>query len=267
MPGTDRPGTVVCMTDRSWSLVWADDFSGPAGSPPDPAKWNRNTGGHGWGNAELQYYTSAPENAFLDGRGHLVLRALRSTGEHQCWYGPSAYTSARLLTREKFAQTYGWFEARIQVPRGTGLWPAFWLYGDTPVGPGGAPGVGEIDVMEHVGHEPAVVYGSLHGADGFSTVAAYTLAEPEIFAAAFHVFALEWTPGSVTFLVDGRPYRTVSRHEAGPGWVFDHPFYLVINLAVGGRWPGEPEPATRFPADLLIDHVRAYRRSTHPPTS
>jgi beta-glucanase (GH16 family) len=247
-------------TARSWSLVWADDFSGPEGSPPDAVRWNRNTGGHGWGNAELQYHSPSRDNAFLDGRGHLVLRALRVDGDHPCWYGPCAYTSARLMTREKFAQTYGWFEARIQVPRGTGLWPAFWLYGDTPSGPDGAPGVGEIDVVEHVGHEPAVVYGSLHGADGFSVVASYTLAEPGVFADGFHVFAVEWTPDAVTFLVDEQPYRTVSRDESGSRWVFDHPFYLVIDLAVGGHWPGAPGPATVFPADMLVDHVRVYRR-------
>jgi len=109
------------------------------------------------------------------------------------------------MAREKFAQTYGWFEARIQVPRGAGLWPAFWLYGDTPVGPDGTPGGGEIDVMEHVGHEPAAVYGSVHGADGFSRVASYTLPEPAMFADGFHVFAVEWAPDGVTFLVDGEP--------------------------------------------------------------
>ena len=246
----------------SWWLQWVDDFSGPAGSPPDPRRWNRNTGGHGWGNAELQYYTAARDNAFLDGRGRLVIQALRNAGDHRCWHGPCAYTSARLMTREKFAQTYGWFEARIQVPRGAGLWPAFWLYGDTPVGPDGTPGIGEIDVMEHVGHEPAAVHGSLHGADGFSRVASYTLPEPAVFADAFHVFALEWAPDAVTFLVDGERYYGVSRTEAGPGWVFDHPFYLVINLAVGGVWPGTPEPATVFPAQMLVDHVRVYQRGT-----
>ncbi len=251
-PGDSREG---------WTLVWSDEFDAPDGSRPDPAKWVYDLGGGGWGNEELQTYTDRAENASIQD-GHLVItaRAERFTGGDGI---AREYTSARLKTLGRFAQTYGRFEARIQVPRGQGIWPAFWMLGaDFPTA--GWPACGEIDVMEHIGREPALVYGTIHGpgysgADGPSAHVA--LSGPV--ADGFHVFAVEWEPGAIRWYVDDRLYatRTPADLPAESRWVFDHDFFMLLNLAVGGRWPGYPDETTVFPQALKVDYVRVYKRS------
>jgi len=240
-----------------WTLVWSDEFDGPTGESPDPAKWGYNTGGSGWGNQELQYYTRDRANSALDGRGNLAITARAATPNRSCWYGPCQYTSARLTTYHKFSQAYGRFEARLQLPEGRGLWPAFWLLGED-IYTAGHPKSGEIDVMEYVGHEPHLVHSSLHGPN-YDTLDTFSLPHAASFANSFHIFAVNWRPNSITFSVDGHIYGQRERNDAADGWVFDHPFFIILNLAVGGKWPGPPGDATRLPQQMLVDYVRVYR--------
>jgi len=243
---------------QSWSLVWHDEFDG---AKLDARNWSFVTGGNGWGNNELEAYTDRGENAWLD-HGTLVIEARR-----QHYSGTDridrTYTSARLQTKERFAQTYGKFEARIKIPEGAGIWPAFWMLGDD-FDVSGWPKCGEIDVMENVGSEPSVVRGTLHG-PGYSgehgISGSYELPAGQHLSGDFHVYAIEWEPDLIRWFIDSRLYHTVSRANLPPRarWVFDHPFYLVLNVAVGGNWPGPPDASTAFPQRMLVDYVRVYQ--------
>jgi beta-glucanase (GH16 family) len=256
-----RPAPPAALASDAWILAWSDEFDGPAGARVDPARWVTETGGHGWGNNELEYYTDRAENASLSGDGHLIIRALR---EHFVGADGVAreYTSARLKTQGRFEQMYGRFEARLQLPRGQGLWPAFWMLG-ADIGSVGWPRGGELDIMENIGKEPATVHGTIHG-PGYSGAesigGAYTLPGGAAVADAFHVFAMEWEPAVIRFYVDDTLYatRTPADLKAGQAWVFDHPFFLLLNVAVGGSWPGNPDAATVFPQTMRIDYVRVY---------
>ena len=249
------------ITPNAWQLSWADDFNGPAGSAPDGSKWGYDIGGGGWGNSEREYYTNSRANSALDGNGNLVITARKDDASgYQCWYGTCQYTSARLLTSGKFTQAYGRFEARIKIPRGQGMWPAFWMLGDN-INSVGWPNSGEIDVMENIGREPAVVHGSMHG-PGYSgaagPTASYTLSSGA-FADAFHVFAVDWTPTSITWSVDGNVYETRTPSDIGGNtWVFNHPFFILLNVAVGGSWPGDPDGSTQFPQQMVVDYVHVF---------
>jgi beta-glucanase (GH16 family) len=242
--------------------VWSDEFNGPVGTP-DPAKWSFDTGGNGWGNGELQYYTPPDAgNATLDGRGHLAItaRAEKYTGPD----GASArYTSARLETLHTFEFTYGLVEARIRVPRGDGLLPTFWALGsDAYDGPNSWPASGEIDAMEVRGAAPQVVHGTLHGPwpwlpGGLGSQ--FRASAP--LSRKFHTYAVKWSPSRIAFMLDGTAYRTVSPSDlrrAAP-WPFQHPFFLLLHLAVGGKFAGPVAPATRFPATMLVDWVRVWQ--------
>jgi beta-glucanase (GH16 family) len=249
--------------ESGWTLVWSDEFNGPDGSRPDPAKWKFDVGGNGWGNEELEYYTGRPENSFVRG-GYLVIQAQKETftgSDHVT----RDYTSARMTTQGLFAQTYGRFEARIKIPRGQGLWPAFWLLGSS-FRQTGWPDCGEIDIMENIGREPFSIHGSMHG-PGYSgdlgLTSEYELPGGEQFFDDFHVFAIEWEPKVVHFFVDQELYATFtpSRLPARMHWVFDHPFFIILNVAVGGDWPGPPDSTTVFPQVMLVDYVRVYKRS------
>jgi beta-glucanase (GH16 family) len=242
--------------------TWSDDFNGPAGSAPDPSKWQLETGGSGWGNQELEYYTNSTRNAALDGNGNLVITARKENpAGYNCWYGSCQYTSARLNTSGRFTQAYGRFEARIKIPRGQGLWPAFWMLGDN-IGSVGWPNSGEIDVMENVGKEPGTVHGSLHGpgySGGNPLTGSYVLPGGRAFADDFHTFAVDWAPDSVAFSVDGVQYsRHVPAETNGNRWVFDHPFFMILNVAVGGTWPGSPDGSSAFPQQMVVDYVHVY---------
>jgi beta-glucanase (GH16 family) len=221
------------------------------------------TGGNGWGNNELEYYTSRTQNAFLN-NGSLFIKAFKET-----YTGPDNvtrnYTSARLFTKNKFAQVYGRFEARIKIPYGQGLWPAFWMLGGD-IASSGWPACGEIDIMENIGREPTNVHGTLHGpgySGGSGIGAAYILPGGKKFADDFHIFAVEWEPNVVRFYVDRILYKTTTPADLphGTKWVFDHPFFIILNVAVGGSWPGNPDSTTVFPQTLQVDYVRVYRRS------
>ena len=243
-------------------LVWHDEFDAPAGTPPDSSKWRYDLGGGGWGNAEHQYYTDSTANSAHDGEGHLVITARQENpAGYQCWYGACEYTSARLLTAETFTQAYGRFEARMQIPSGQGIWPAFWMLGDD-FGDVGWPQSGEIDIMENIGREPSTVHGTVHG-PGYSGGAGigdgYTLPGGQRFADGFHTFAVDWILDSITWSVDGNAYWTLTPADlGGREWVFDHPFFMIMNVAVGGEWPGYPDHTTQFPQQLRVDYVRVY---------
>jgi beta-glucanase (GH16 family) len=240
--------------------TWADEFNGAAGTPPDASRWKYDIGGHGWGNNEMQYYTNSTRNAAHDGNGNMVITARRENpAGYGCHYGTCQYTSARLLTADRFTQRYGRFEARMRIPRGQGIWPAFWMLGDD-IGSVGWPNSGEIDIMENIGREPGTVHGTLHGpgySGGNAVSASYSLPGGQAFADAFHTFTVDWAPDSVTWYVDGVQYaRRTPADLRGNRWVFDHPFFMIMNVAVGGYWPGYPDATTTFPQQLVVDYVR-----------
>jgi beta-glucanase (GH16 family) len=263
-PGTGAKATTEPpLVPVVWKLVWSDEFDGPAGAPVDATKWVAEVGGGGWGNQEREYYTNRPENASLDGAGHLVITArAESPGSgFMCWYGACQYTSARLTTKGKLAQSHGKFEARIRIPRGQGIWPAFWMLG-ADIDLVGWPQSGEIDVMENIGREPSIIHGTIHGpgySGGNGIGGSHTLASGS-FADDYHVFAIEWFMFDIRWFVDGQEYRRVARNAipSSSTWVFDHPFFLLLNVAVGGQWPGDPDATTQFPQQMLVDYVRVY---------
>jgi beta-glucanase (GH16 family) len=248
-----------------WTLVWSDEFNGPNGSAVDASKWASETGGNGWGNNELEYYTSRPQNAYQQ-EGNLVIKVLQEkyTGADGV---ARNYTSARLKTLGRFAQSYGRFEARIKIPRGQGIWPAFWMLGDDIELAPGWPKCGEIDIMENIGKEPGLVHGTIHG-PGYSGEhgigAPYGFASGKPLADDFHIYAVEWELKAIRFYVDDHLYATRTPGDLPPGtkWVYDHPFFLLLNVAVGGGWPGSPDASSVFPQEMLVDYVRVYRRAT-----
>lgn len=253
-----------------WTLTWSDEFNGPDGSAVDPTKWTHEVGGTGWGNAELEYYTDGTQNAVVTG-GNLVITATTAGASAlTCSYGVCRYTSARLKTEGLFTQAYGRFEARIQLPAGQGLWPAFWALGDN-IGTVSWPACGEIDIMEAVNGEPLVNHGTLHGPVSPGSGTSYNLtatapATTTALSTSFHTYAVEWDPGTVRFLVDDAPYATqttatLQRAAAAGVWEFDHPFFLLLNVAVGGNFPGAPDATTIFPQTMKVDWVRVYERT------
>jgi beta-glucanase (GH16 family) len=255
----------VPIQAERWRLAWSDEFKGTAGSPVDARKWVAEVGGSGWGNKELEYYTGTARNAYLDGRGTLVIKALQEPPgpQFKCWYGPCRYTSARLITKKRFAQVYGRFEARMKLPQGQGVWPAFWLLGED-ISTVGWPACGEIDIMENIGREPGTVHGTIHG-PGFTGASGvgspFVLRGGKRFSDAYHTFAVEWEPEAIRWYVDDQLYSTRTPKDLPPGgkWVYDHPFFILLNLAVGGGWPGDPDKTTIFPQTMLVDYVRVYR--------
>jgi beta-glucanase (GH16 family) len=243
---------------KGWKLVWSDDFKQPNGSAPDPAKWDYALGGNGWGNQELETYTDRRNNSHIE-HGKLVITARREnfTGKDGI---KREYTSARLVTRGKFAQQYGRFEARIKIPFGQGIWPAFWMLGDR----GEWPERGEIDIMENIGKEPRTVHGTIHGPgySGEHGIGAPYAIKTGRFADKFHIYAVEWEPNLIRFYVDSHLYKTITPADlpAGTKWVYDEPFYMLLNVAVGGGWPGYPDATSTYPQKMQVDYVRVYQR-------
>jgi beta-glucanase (GH16 family) len=245
-----------------WSLAWSDEFDGAAGSPPDPAVWQPEVGGHGWGNAELQYYTDGVENAALDGAGNLAVtvRQVDPLRDGSRFDG-CAYTSARLISKNRVQFCYGLVQARIRLPRGRGIWPAFWMLGQN-IDEVGWPRCGEIDVMENFGTDPSEVRGTVHG-PGYSGAAGITAshrADSDL-SDDFHTYAVLWEPDRIRWYLDGHPYATVTPDDLrGDPWVFDHGFFLLLNVAVGGAFSVRPDPSAAFPQAMLVDYVRVYDR-------
>ena len=245
---TDETQTVVNFT----RLTLQEEFE--VDGPPDTSLWSFDigTGQNGWGNQELQYYTDRPQNVEVR-NGVLLITAQRED------YEGSGYTSARLVTKDKFEQRYGRFEARMRLPYGRGIWPAFWMLGaDIDQNPW--PGAGEIDIMEYRGQNPTVLIGSVHGPgyNGGNAISKEFELTGDRFDTGFHVFGIEWGPEYVNFYVDDMLYNQITPADVTGPWVFDKPFYLLINLAVGGTFVGSPDSETRFPQTLLVDYVRVY---------
>ncbi|NEW09359.1 family 16 glycosylhydrolase [Paenibacillus sp. SYP-B3998] len=246
----------------TWNLVWSDEFNGNSGTSPDAGKWKYDIGGNGWGNNELEYYTDSRNNSYLDGNGNLIIKAIKEN------VGGNPYTSARLLTKGLFTQAYGKFEARIKLPYWKGIWPAFWMLGDN-LDSAGWPNCGEIDIMENLGQDSSRIYGTAHG-PGYSGSGgigkSYSLPNGQKFKDAFHVFSIEWEPTQIRWYVDGNIYHTFNKSQLGAGqtWVYDHPFFMIMNLAVGGNWPGNPDASTKFPQTMAIDYVRVYTAGSTP---
>ena len=257
---------ISCDTDETQTvtnfnnLVMEDNFD--ADGAPNTDIWGYNIGDgsdiglNGWGNNELQYYTNRPENVVVENG------MLKITARQESFMG-SNYTSARLLTKGKFEQTYGRFEARMQLPWGQGLWPAFWLLGVPDVVNDVEevwPHIGEIDIMENRGQEPTLISGTVHGPDYFGANGvgkSYTL-ENDRFDTGFHIFGIEWGPEYINFYVDNVLYNQITPADVSGEWVFNNDFYIIINLAVGGNYVGAPNQATVFPQEMLIDYVRVY---------
>jgi len=244
-----------------WKLVWADEFDQPDGTAPSTANWNYDIGASGWGNNELEYYTSRTNNARIE-NGQLVIEAIKEN------YLGSAYTSARLKTQGKWSWSYGRIEARIKIPYGQGIWPAFWMLG-TNISSVGWPACGEIDILENIGKEPATVHGTIHG-PGYSGDSAiggpYSLPGAAAFADSFHVYALEWTTNQLKWYVDGQQYFSTSPDSlpGGSAWVFTQAQFIILNVAVGGNWPGYPDGTSTFPQRMLVDYVRVYSATNLP---
>ena len=261
------PASPPNVTLPATHLVFDDEFNGAAGATPDASKWTPETGTGQ--NGELEYYTDN-KNATMDGNGDLVITAKKEvTPGSACptdpltGSGTCQYTSGRINTANKFSFTYGHVEARIKVSGTQGLWPAFWLLGaDFPTA--GWPGCGEIDIMEHVGKVPDAVYSTIHapaynGGGGLGSP--YTLTGTD-FASGFHTYAVDWDASHMTFSVDGNAFFTLNKADVeaahGP-WVYDHPFFIILNNAIGGDWPGGPDATTTLPQQMVIDYVRVYQ--------
>jgi beta-glucanase (GH16 family) len=246
------------IIDRNYKLVWEDNFNGSAGQSPDATKWvydiGIGPGNDGWGNQELQYYTDRPENIALDGAGNLAITA-RSEN-----FGGRGFTSARINTKGLFSQAYGRFEARIKMPWGPGIWPAFWMLGSN-IDQVSWPQCGEIDIMEYRGQQPNRVHGSLHG-PGYSGGAAITKSygfTDNRFDVDFHVFAVEWNEDYIDYYVDDTLYQRIKQQDVPGTWVYNQPFFIILNLAVGGNYVGFPTPQTPFPQTMLVDYVKVYK--------
>jgi beta-glucanase (GH16 family) len=260
--GGQSSSTTTPPATPSYQLVWSDEFSGADGSAPDATKWAIQTGGGGWGNNELESYTARPANVQVAG-GNLVI-----TANKEDYTGADGiarhYTSARLQTKGLFSQQYGRFEARIKIPKGQGMWPAFWMLGNN-IDTVPWPACGENDIMENIGKEPSIVHASLHagGYTGGEVSAPYTLPNGLVFGDDFHIYATEWESQVIRFYVDGNLYATYTPAStpSGSAWPFDgQPFFMLLNLAVGGDWPGNPDAATQFPQQMLVDYVRVYQK-------
>ena len=240
------------------NLVWQDEFNVDGGVNEADWSFDIGTGAEiglpGWGNNELQSYTNSADNIrVLNGNLELTARRQSDRG--------AAFTSARILTKGKQEWTFGRFEARIQLPFGQGLWPAFWLLGDDSDGTVIWPQIGEIDVMEYRGQEPNIIHGSIHGpgySAGQAVTSTYRLPSGR-FDSGFHIFAVEWGPDFIDYYVDDVLYNTITPSDANGEWVFnDNSFYILLNMAVGGTFVGSPNSSTPFPQTMLVDYVRVY---------
>ena len=243
----------VTVQAKPYQLVWSDEFDSTG--LPDSSKWTYDLGGSGWGNNELEYYTSRSENARVE-NGNLVIEARKES------YSGMNYTSARLLTKNRASWTYGKFEIRAKIPRGIGTWPAIWLL--SAANPLVWPDDGELDIMEEVGFNPNVIYGTAHnklynGAQG--TQKGSSLSVPTA-QDSFHIYSLEWSNVAVTWSVDSTEYFTYVDPGYGfNGWPYNKDFFMILNIAIGGNWGGQHGvDDSIFPQQMLVDYVRVYQR-------
>ncbi len=254
-------GDVLADSGVPTGLVFDDEFDGPAGAAPDPSRWNVIATDDGQWNHELQCYVNSRANVQLDGAGHLLLVARRAPGT-VCGARTLDYTSGKITTLGRFSHSHGRLEMRAMLPNAHGMWPAFWALGDN-MPTVSWPRCGEIDVVEVIGSAPSTVFGTLHGprTDGTAWSHGRWLDTMLDLSSRFHTYAATWTSGAVTIQFDGATYATFDRSTltAGENWVFDATgFFLLLNLAVGGDWPGPPDGTTTFPQTMTVDYVRVY---------
>jgi beta-glucanase (GH16 family) len=250
-------GITSCSTDETQTvanfhtITMQDEFD--QDGAPNSSIWTYDIGGNGWGNNELQYYTDRSQNVAVQ-NGYLIITAEKENFEE------ASYTSARILSKGLFEQAYGRFEARIKLPWGQGIWPAFWLLGGD-IDTNNWPNCGEIDIMEYRGQNPTMVLGTVHGpgySGGESISKSYSLTNDR-FDTGFHVFGIEWTPDYINYYVDDVLYNQITPEDVTGEWVFNKPFFIIINLAVGGSFVGSPNAETVFPQTMLVDYVRVYQ--------
>jgi beta-glucanase (GH16 family) len=250
---TPMPTPTAIWNRAGWGIAWHDEFDGPE---LDLKNWTFDIGGNGWGNQEWEAYTDRPENVRIE-NGMLVIEAR----EEEATFSGRPYSSARIKTQGLHAWQYGRIEARIKLPYGQGIWPAFWMLGEN-IGSKGWPGSGEIDIVEFIGREADHLYATVHapgyfGGDGVGsniTVSADSLKND------FHIYAIEWEENEIRWYFDDQQFFKITPEDVPDQWIFDHPFFLILNLAVGGGWPGYPDKTTVFPQFLYIDYVRVYQK-------
>lgn len=241
------------LPERNYELVWSDEFEGDSGTLPDAAKWTYDlgTGQNGWGNNELQTYTNNPQNISLDGSGNLLITARKVNGN---------YTSSRIKTQGLFTQQYGKIEARIKTPTGAGIWPAFWMLGEN-ISTVSWPECGEIDIMEQKGKFSNITYGTIHGPgySGGQSISGPFALQNGRFDTDYYLYAVEWNSKKIDFFVNGYLYKRITPNDAPGKWVFNQPFFLILNVAVGGNFGGPPNANTPFPGIMSVDYVRVYK--------
>lgn len=248
--------TVTAKADTGWNLAWSDEFNGTS---INTSNWKYESGGDGWGNNELEYYTNRSENARIE-NGNLVIEARKEN------YNGMNYTSARLKSQGLKNWTYGKVEARMKLPAGQGVWPAFWMLGEN-ISQVSWPKCGEIDIMEHINNESAI-HGTIHwDSTGNNTHAQYGAASPNIDVTQYHVYSIEWDASSIKWFVDGTQYLEANiANNINGTEEFHKPFFILFNLAIGGNWPGNPDGSTPFPAKMYVDYVRVYQHGDNNPT-
>ncbi|MFL0166715.1 carbohydrate-binding protein [Candidatus Clostridium helianthi] len=245
--------TVTAKADTGWNLAWSDEFNGTS---INTSNWKYETGGDGWGNNELEYYTNRSENARIE-NGNLVIEARKEN------YNGMNYTSARLKSQGLKNWTYGKVEARMKLPAGQGVWPAFWMLGEN-ISQVSWPKCGEIDIMEHINNESAIIHWD---STDNNTHAQYGAASPNIDVTQYHVYSIEWDASSIKWFVDGTQYLEANiANNINGTEAFHKPFFILFNLAIGGNWPGNPDGSTPFPAKMYVDYVRVYQHGDNNPT-
>jgi beta-glucanase (GH16 family) len=252
VPTSTPMSTSTAIWDRTgWGIVWQDEFDGPE---LDLKNWTFDIGGNGWGNQEWQTYTNRPENVRIE-NGMLVIEAR----EEEATFSGRPYSSARIKTQGLHAWQYGRIEARIKLPYGQGIWPAFWMLGANNRG---WPASGEIDILEFIGREPDHIYATVHapGYSGGNGVGSSLVVPAETFKNDFHVYAIEWQENEIRWFFDDQEFFKLTPADVPAAWIFDHEFFIIMNVAVGGRWPGYPDETTVFPQFMYVDYVRVYQK-------
>ena len=250
---TPMPSPTAEWERSGWQLVWQDEFDG---TELNRENWTFDTGGGGWGNQEWEAYTDRQENVRLED-GMLVIEAR----EEPELIGGRNYSSGRIKTQGLQAWQYGRIEARLKLPNGQGLWPAFWMMGAN-INEKAWPAAGEIDIMEHIGREPDHIYATVHapGYSGGDGVGTSMITSADSLKNDFHTYAIEWQENEIRWYFDDQEFFRLTPADVPDDWIFDHPFFILLNLAVGGRWPGYPNGTTVFPQYLYVDYVRVYQK-------
>lgn len=237
-----------------YELAWADEFSG---NSINTDWWTHEIGASGWGNNELQFYTDRTENSFIS-EGALVIEAKEEN------FNGAPHTSARMITKDKKIFTHGRVDVRAILPEGQGIWPAIWMLGNN-ISSIGWPACGEIDIMELIGHEPGTVHGTAHWGEegqGYSIFKGegYSLSGGEKFSKEYHVFSIIWENGEIEWLVDDNSFFKLRNSDVNGAYPFDQDFFFILNVAVGGNWPGYPDETTVFPQRMVVDYVRIFNK-------